>query len=215
MYEARQNKEKVSRRIDSGGSGMARQRVKMSKFSSKVIQKAAEISMDYNGKTYNGQSSKDTETYDNMSYHPAMLSFFKNNIKSKVIKVNSINEQDDDDWTFIKDGTKEVYTKTRDWKHCAEPNAFSKFVKAQKKINSEMLASCNFPHLTIYKGEKKAPCDVCEQWVELFGNGLKLRNNIISEFKGGKESFAKTRQKGPTEDFTNGKVITWGKKLPQ
>lgn len=214
MYEARQNKEKVSRRIEAG-RGMARQRVKMSKFSSKVIQKAAEISMVCNGKTYDGQSSKDTDTYSNMSCHPAMLSFFENNVESKKIKVNSINEQDDDDWTIENEGTKTVYTKMRDWKHCAEPNAFSKFVKDQSIISSDILANCKFPQFAEYNRKYIPPCCVCEQWVELFGKELKLRNNIISEFEGKKISFAGTKQKGPTEDFTDGKVITWGKKRPQ
>lgn len=203
MYEARQNKEKVSRRID--GDGMVRQMVKMRKFSPKVMQKAATISMTYDGQTYDGQSNKETETDTNMLSHRMMHDFFDKNVKEQEIIINNISEKDDDDWTTKEIKGQKVFSKMRNWKHCAEPNAFSKFVSKQPIINLRILENCRFPQLTEYKGVKKKPCNVCEQWVEVSDNGLKLKSNLTSAFL--KDSFKKSKQ---ADDYTNGKVITWG-----
>lgn len=163
MYEARQNKGKVSRRIDGGG-GMTRQRVKMERGMT-IIQLQRSIKVE-NTKTkrsvYGYSSSTMPEDYHdfNFIFEDVNAWYYP---KKGIRGSPSVNE-------------KENYYKREPY-YCAEPHALLKLWKEEKahiENNTEnkikWLKYVSFPDIASKDNEIKGsasepPCNVCSQWL--------------------------------------------------
>lgn len=208
MHEGKQVKEPVSRVIrQAEGKGTQQFRLRDNRGSNStllIIQREATITMKNGSTPYYGQSSKDGETYLNMKNHPQLLNFF--NEKVKGCKIVAENVDDDNNWSTETIDGKLKYVTTRTWAHCAEPNAFSKFVAGEALINKTNLQGCVFPALAKYRGNSKDPCEVCSQWVEKSGSELKLSDSLIDSIP--PSGSMKNSEK--VKDMTGGITLSYG-----
>lgn len=163
MYEARQNKEKVSRQINGGS--IVRQRVKIEDGRNRYtiqfkkvhplgnIVQLQPATVNYEG--IKGESNKDEETKTNMEKWPYINSKFDALVLNQTIK-----------------------GKERSKYHCAEPNAFSRYLTNCKEVKRDDLATGRFT-MTTQGRLVREPCEVCSQWIEPDGSSYKIKNGFV------------------------------------
>lgn len=211
MYEARQNKEKVSRWIDGGG--MTKQRVKINKAfflqpvhsNDKAIQRKKRITLTTSLGSFEGESAyRTTLSSFSAEKFPLFMEWWNENVNSLLI-----NKRKRDVTGKVqggKKGTREIeWWENRPPYQCAEPDALGKFLEAVKDKPQEFDPNGNFhfDSCAYENGFYEYPCAVCKQWVGMAHRNkeaqIELKNRpFMNELRRDIENLKNPRRKVPT-----------------
>lgn len=173
MYEARQNREKVSRILSTGNKRKRIHRgVNVSQLATIKIKYKNEIEA-------TGQSGQSDETKRNMESIHGEKETFKTYFQ-KIVHPKDVYYYYYADVEGKRQLVKEIVEKNRTPFKCAEPNALSRLLVLMQN-GGHVIDGTTFDYIIFPEGAKdyergpiKYPCDVCKQWVRFGKKNLDI-----------------------------------------